>query len=317
MAMLKNFPSTKLKVFKDFPDVFDPAFRDSVQRFALQLKPFRRDNYLIGYFVGNQPEWASDNSNLALEMLKNPKKSRTRSRLCKWLSTKYKGDIAKLNAAWVENYISFSELDSGQIQNFNSPAQTDLEAFSAIMVDSLIAMVCIETKKADPEHLNFGFRFSFIRSDLCHRDEHQFDVFSVLGNGLLAPELTEDIRMRTGKPVFITEFQVGATDRGLPSSGIVAAKNQEERGYAIQNYVEEGFSRPEIIGIHYYQLYDQPFLGRFDGENYGLGLFDVCNKAYEDPITSYRTANSRIYSIARGKKSPSDKRITPIKPTWF
>lgn len=314
---LRNFPTTTTRVFRDFPDVFDLAFRDSVRRFATQLEPLKSDRFLIGYFLGNEPEWASDNTNIALEILKSPQKSSTRTRLRKWISAKYQGDVARLNARWQEHYVFFAELDSGRIDNLGSNAQTDLAQFTSMMVDSLIAIVCQELKRADPHHLNLGFRFSFIRPDLCHRAEHQFDVFSLNGNGLFPTGITEDIRIRTGKPVLISEFHVGATDRGLPSSGVVAAKNQLERGYAIQNYVEEGFSRPEIIGIHYLQMYDQPILGRFDGENYGLGLFDVCNRVYEDPMAFYRKANMHIYQIARGKRSPFNHPITKIKPTWF
>ena len=35
------------------------------------------------------------------------------------------------------------------------------------------------------------------------------------------------------------------------------------------------------MGVHYFTLYDESALGRFDGENWNIGFLDVCNRPYE------------------------------------
>ena len=58
--------------------------------------------------------------------------------------------------------------------------------------------------------------------------------------------------------------------------GLEAVPNQEERAAAFRYYVERVAAHPLGVGCHYFQCYDQFVLGRFDGENYNIGLFDIC-----------------------------------------
>ena len=41
---------------------------------------------------------------------------------------------------------------------------------------------------------------------------------------------------------------------------------------------------PELVGTHYFQWADQPSTGRFDGENYNIGLVDVTDRPYPDLV---------------------------------
>ena len=55
-------------------------------------------------------------------------------------------------------------------------------------------------------------------------------------------------------------------------------------------------------GCHYFQCYDQFVLGRFDGENYNIGLFDICSCAYPEMMEQIRECSGGIYEVADGKK---------------
>jgi hypothetical protein len=314
---MSGFPETEKTVFRDFPDVFDPTFRDSVRKFARQLEPLKNDSFLIGYFLRNEPEWAFGEHNLAAEMLVNPWQSYSRKALISWLESRYKGDIAKLNLAWQEDFKSFQSLDSGTIRIESRDARAELRRFTEILVDTMIGMVCREVKKVDPNHLNLGLRYAWISSDLCYRAGSYFDVFSVNGYGMNAPSQTKTIEKRSGKPVLIGEFHIGTLDRGLPASGIAAALNTEERGWAIRHYFEEAFSRPEVIGVHYFQLYDQPLTGRFDGENYQIGFLDICNQPYSSVLHQVKEANKGMYRVARRKRQPFQRKVYSILPIYY
>lgn len=60
--------------------------------------------------------------------------------------------------------------------------------------------------------------------------------------------------------------------------------NQEERAAAFRYYVERVAAHPLGVGCHYFQCYDQFVLGRFDGENYNIGLFDICLRPYGEML---------------------------------
>jgi hypothetical protein len=58
------------------------------------------------------------------------------------------------------------------------------------------------------------------------------------------------------------------------------------------------------VGAHYFTLYDQSALGRFDGENYNIGFLDVCNRPYEPLAQAARASHERLYEVAVGQIQP-------------
>ena len=57
-----------------------------------------------------------------------------------------------------------------------------------------------------------------------------------------------------------------------------------------------------------YQCYDQFVLGRFDGENYNIGLFDICSRPYQDMASYVKQCSEAMYEIADGTKVPTDEK---------
>jgi hypothetical protein len=166
-------------------------------------------------------------------------------------------------------------------------------------------------KAVDPHHLNLGMRYAWISSDLLYRAGQRFDVFSINGYNFPGPPDTAEIARRSNKPVMIGEFHFGATDRGLPATGIQGTTSQAERAKAYRYYVEQGFSRPEIVGLHYFQWFDQAIAGRFDGENFNIGFMDICHQPYPELMQSARQTHERLYSVAAGETAPFAE-----KPQW-
>lgn len=185
------------------------------------------------------------------------------------------------------------------------------------MVGRYVDIPCDEVEKIDPQHLNLGMRYAWISSDLLYKAGERFDVFSINGYSNPGPPVTAEIARRSGKPVLIGEFHFGAVDRGLPATGIQAALNQERRGTAYRYYVEQGFSRPELIGIHYFQWIDQPVFGRFDGENYNIGLVDIVNQPYSELTKAISLTNERIYSVAIGTTASFNEIIRKIPSIYY
>jgi hypothetical protein len=74
---------------------------------------------------------------------------------------------------------------------------------------------------------------------------------------------------------------------------------------------------PCCIGAHYFTLNDQGYLGRFDGENYQIGLVDVCNRPYDEFISGIIKANDELYEIADGSQQPATEKAVEINAVFF
>jgi hypothetical protein len=318
---LSGFPTTGIKLYRDFPDVFAAEYETAAADFARQIKAFQGDAFLIGYFLDNEPLWAFGDNIVASEMLATTQQSASRRKLVEWLQERYQGDVDGLNAAWGTSFSDFGELERRAVADahaLSAQAEADLREFSGLLVDRYIALPSAALKALDPDHLNLGIRYASISSDLCYRAGSQFDVFSINAYRMRPePEVVEEIVRRTGKPVIIGEFHHGAVDRGLPSTGIRGVASQEERGVAYRYYVEQGAALPGLVGIHYFQLNDQPVLGRFDGENYNIGLVDICNRPYREITEAATETNRRIYEVVSGRAVPVSREALRIPDIYF
>jgi hypothetical protein len=318
---LHGFPSTGVLLYRDFPDVFSQEFRDNSVKFSDQMAVLKDDPNLIGYFLDNEPLWAFGRNNVASEMLASPAPSETKKRFAGWLKEKYDGDDSRFSSAWnltagsIESLLSKPVVDAASLSEC---AREDCWTFTKIMVREYLRRPSDALRKIAPNHMNLGIRYASISSDLCYEASDCFDVFSI-NMYLEKPDdgIINEITRRTGKPVMIGEFHHGSIDRGLPSTGIWGVASQAERGVAYRYYMEQGAALPSLVGIHLFQYNDQPVLGRFDGENYNIGLVDVCLKPYTEFTDRVREVNGGIYEVVSGKRKPSSERARTIPAIYF
>ncbi len=314
---MQDFPSTEVLLYRDFPDVFSKEYQLNSEKFASQLNEYKDDPYMIGFFLRNEPQWAFGYHNLAYEMFGTNQQSDTKIEFVNWISEKYHGDIKDLNKNWQLDLKNFGDLKSITFKDYPSEkADSDFYDFSTIMVKRYVDIPCDEVKKVDKHHLNLGMRYAWLSSDLLYKAGERFDVFSINGYGIDPPS-TVEIAKKSGKPVMIGEFHHGAVDRGLPATGIIGVLSQQDRADAYRNYIEQGFARPELIGMHYFQWIDQPFYGRFDGENYNIGIVDITNQPYPELTGAMTITNQRIYEVGSGNVKPYTKEITKIPPIHY
>ncbi len=85
-------------------------------------------------------------------------------------------------------------------------------------------------------------------------------------------------------------------------TGLVRTANQAERAAAYAGYVRSGLGNPHVVGTHWFQFCDQPTTGRGDGENYQIGLVDICDTPYPETIRAVREVGTTMYEFRlRGK----------------
>lgn len=317
---LAGFPETKKKIFRDFPDVFSKEYEINSNIFAKQLENFKNDKYMIGYFLRNEPTWAFINGlNIAEELLENDEQFYTKDALICFISEQYNGEIKKFNDAWNIKLAGFDELKNGIVKaaRLSKAAEKDLKDFSKTMIELYVKIPSQAVKKVDLNHLNLGMRYGYISSEELLSGSENFDVFSVNCYDVNPYEAVERIGNMTGLPVMIGEYHFGALDRGLSATGIRAVSSQKERAKAYKYYLENAASSNYCVGAHYFQYNDQPALGRFDGENYQIGLVDVCQKVHEEFTAGICECSQSIYEVADGIKEKYDVVPNIIYPIFF
>ena len=310
---MNGFPSTKQRIFRDFPDVFSDEYERASNAFAEQLKRFEGNPYLIGYFLRNEPEWAFVNGIcVAEEVLASPERTASKIKLIDALRAQY-GTIGVLNAAWNAEFADFNDLLSPvkDACKLSTAAEVDLREFSRVMIERYVSLPSKACKAIDPHHLNLGMRYAWISSPELAAGWENFDVYTINCYDMNPYNSIDNIgKLGIDLPVMIGEYHFGALDAGLPATGLRGVTSQAERGVAYRYYAENAAAHKLCVGCHYFQLYDQFYTGRFDGENYQIGMLDVCSMPYTPFMEAVSEVNSAIYEVVHGKREPS---ATPAK----
>ena len=154
-------------------------------------------------------------------------------------------------------------------------------------------------KQVAPDKLYMGCRFSSSPEFVVRIAADYVDVMSY--NNYTFDR--SDFRLPEGidLPVVLGEFHFGAMDRGMFHPGQVTTNDQEGKGAAYEYYVRSCLENPCIIGTNWHQFSDQPCTGRFDGENFQVGLTDCCDTPYPETIKHVRNIGYNMYHIRYGK----------------
>ncbi len=304
---LKEFPQTKEKIFRDFPDVYAEEYKNEAERFAReQLGPLKDNPYLIGYFINNEPEWKFQAMNLAERLFAHLSRLESKEYVIAWLKNKYH-EIGALNEAWTLNLDSFEDLYEPRkdVDALSEAASEDCVYIHDMLVMQYEKTVAESLKKVDPHHLDLGMRYGRFDAKAMGGCENH-DVFSFNFYGVSPLEKIKICTDRVDMPVIIGEYHIGSGDKGNLAHGLLASPTQDERGKALEYYMQRAMSHPNCVGAHYFEMNDQPLLGRFDGECMAHGLIDVCNRTYEPLIRHLLATNLRLYDFVQGRLEPTE-----------
>lgn len=311
VTMLPRFPETKHTIFRDFPDVLSPEYREDAVRCAQSLTERKDDPWMIGYFLRNEPSWAFvDDLIIADEVLRDPEDTCCKQALISWLKEKY-ASVEAMNAAWGTAYASFEALRAPveKASAASAQAEADLRAFSETLICAYTTIPAEACRAADPNHMILGMRWAWISDPALVSGWECFDVFSINCYAVDPTSAIEHVReLGVDLPVMIGEFHFGALDAGPTATGLEAVPSQEERGVAYRYYCERVAAHPCGVGCHYFQCYDQFNLGRFDGENYNIGLFDICLQPYRAMMDAVLACSKTIYQVKAGVCAPVERK---------
>ncbi|MBQ4353786.1 MAG: hypothetical protein IJC71_02720 [Clostridia bacterium] len=313
-----GYPGTKNTVFRDFPDVFSPEFAENSEKWAHFLDSTRDDPLLLGYFLSNEPTWAFlPEINIAAMAMNSPEPLCTKDYIIGVLQEKY-GSISALNTAWGSGFSSFDAMRTPfEAADFGQTALGDLTPCSAEMIRQYIKIPSEAARRADPNHLNLGIRYAWLSTPILASGCEYTDIFSFNCYDMDPYPMIDEFSRLTKKPVMIGEFHFGALDRGMDATGLRGVQNQHERGAAYRRYMHRAASHPMCLGAHYFILYDQAYLGRFDGENYQIGALDICSRPYTEFIDGIILTHSELYGVADGTVPVTEEKAKEIEAIAF
>lgn len=294
-------------------DPFDPQFAkdvaDSINSFD---KNICTDKWCLGYFVDNELSWSAGDStegrlSLAYGALSLDTTSPAKRAIISQLKEEYKS-IDQLNNAWNTSFKTWAELEKPYNPPSNPSAvmEKDLTAFVRSYAEQYFRVVRDEIRKIDPHHLYLGCRFAWHNRIT---DEAAAKYCDVVSFNVYAPtvdpkqwEFTNDLN----RPCIIGEFHFGALDRGMFSPGLVDAGSQQGRAAMYKKYVGSVLALPAFVGCHWFQYVDEPLTGRWDGENYNIGLVDVTDTPYPELTSAAKEEHAQVYTkrFTKAKKTP-------------
>lgn len=304
---IPGFPATGTLIFRDFPDVLSKEYQEKSRLYAKKLEEWREDPWLIGYFLRNEPEFNFvENLAVADEVLRNPARTCCREGFVRAMEEKYQ-TIGALNSAWGSAFGAFGDLlePIGKCSEEYPGSAEDIREYSRFLVREYIRVPAEACREVDPNHLNLGLRWSKADNPDMMVGWEFFDVFSINCYDF-DPSADMDFVKNAGVdlPILLGEYHCGALDRGLTATGLKGVTDQKQRAAMWRGYVERAAAHPYGVGAHWFQFNDQFCLGRFDGENYQIGMVDICMQPYPELMQAARATSERLYRVKNGELPP-------------
>ncbi|MFH1738262.1 MAG: beta-galactosidase [bacterium] len=285
-------------------DVFDPGFATIVEnRIQDAVKEWKDDPWCLGYFVDNELSWSGwgddirQRCDIPLRVLTQDKSLPSKQEFVKRLKDKYK-EITELNQAWNTEFSSWEAFLSAPYnarEDITEAFVLDLRDFLEHFARRYFSIVSETIKKHAPSQLYLGCRFASRPIEVVGVSAEYCDVISFNIYQKYVDQETYAFTNTLGKPCIIGEFHFGALDRGMFSAGLGPVEDQEARGRSYVEYVRSVLNLPAFVGCHWFQYVDEPLTGRFDGENYNIGLVSFVDQPYSELVEPARKINLQVY----------------------
>ena len=92
-------------------------------------------------------------------------------------------------------------------------------------------------------------------------------------------------------------LDVGKLVPGRVFRPVLAVGNQQQRANSYKHYMRESMKRSNIVGAHWFTFREQALTGRGDGENYQVGLVDICDIPYVEMVNAIRETGEMMYEF--------------------
>ncbi len=270
----RSMPYTVLLSMASGDDWFSPSFAEHARQVAeTQVAPLRNDPNLVGYFLDSELHWGSDwreQGPLLDDYLALPQGSPGRA-----AAEKYVGNPSGFLFALATRYF-----------------QVTTAAIRAVDPNHLILGVKAVAQLTQPELLRAARPYV----DVWSVDQYQLTpaVTSLIHSAwpyyLHGPNLLAQTEAIVGKPVMVAEYSFRASGSATSDAGPSLANTwpptyptyvtQEARAQAYRAYVQRLYADDFVVGDDWFEYVDEPYNGRFDGEDSNFGVLSVSDVPY-------------------------------------
>lgn len=281
---------------KKMVDPFSLEFRTSLMSHLNRIKKHNKDPWLLGIFVNNEIHWNAP-MDIPNQVLSLSNSIPARKAFEEFLEQKY-GTITRLNSSWKSDFTSFASINHKMTANFTPIFKKDMEDYFVLFVDTYYKTVRKKLKEVFPNHLYLGSRIHGMAktNEPLHQvaatycDVISFNIyeFSVQDFKILAD---------VDKPALIGEFHFGTASHGVWGTGLRNASSLQNQADLYQQYIYEAASHSHFVGAHWFQWSDQPATGRFDGENFRIGIVNITDQPYQPMVDAIKSSSIELYKI--------------------
>jgi hypothetical protein len=310
MVNTNGFPtrlSTPFAYWGKLPDPFASDFRTwMTSTFSSALQGHNGRQTFLGVYVDGELSWGLMDSNreryqVALSAINASSAQPAKQALLSQLQNKY-SSIGALNSAWGTSFASWTSLQQPNIfpgTTLTTACVDDLRQFVTSFASSYYSQVKAALQDAGCTGLYLGARDAWATPETAAAAMASVDVYSV--NIYRSAENVSWAFSESTKPVIISEFSFGATDRGSFHPGPIHVEDQLSRAEKLKAYTLAALRSPKVVGVTWFQYADQPASGRpQDGENYNVGLVSISDIPHEPMVRAARGLGHAMY-VARGR----------------
>jgi hypothetical protein len=273
-------------------DMWDPKIVRRMEEIArAQILAVRDDLRLMGYYTDNEMGWW--NSTLWKMTLEQPPSSGQRQRLVRLLLETYHNDWPRLLRDFEPASASnWRELERGGML-WLKPGGDGIKVmrrFLGILAERYYQLTHDIIRKFDPRALILGDRYqSFYYPEVAKAAAPWVDAISSNLNanwndGTYLRCHLDTLYALTGKPILVSEVYLSAKENrsgNRNDQGVFpVVVTQAERAQAIRTTLTALAETPYVVGVDWFQYFDEPRHGRDDGENFNFGLVDIYDRPY-------------------------------------
>jgi len=273
---------------------------------------------------------------VADEAWRLPKERSAKVALVDALRAYYSGDVSRFNQDFGS---SFADFDALLASATPLPPKTDggqkaLMSFVRLAADRYFATATQAIRAEDPNHLILGCRFAYDAPvPAVEAAGKTCDVVTVniyprvnlsTGAVLGLKEHLDEMALRTGRPLFVTEWGFPGLDavdtKGLPlpctQGAGMRVDTQAQRAECFRAMQTALFDHPNVIGSSFFMYADEPALGLSKSfpENSNYGLVSETDRPYVPLVHAATEVNPTVAAIHTNPPTFETKAKDWLKP---
>jgi hypothetical protein len=290
-----------------------------------QIIAVRDDPRLIGYYSDNELGWW--NATLWKMTLEQPPASGQRRRLVQLLRDTYDNDWQRLLRDFdPEKAENWRDLQRGGMLWLKpgGGGMKVMRRFLGMLAERYYQLVHDIIRQHDRRSLILGDRYqSFYYPEVAKAAARWVDAISSNLNanwndGTYLRYPLDTLSALTGKPILVSEVYLAAMNNSSGNRndlGVYPVVNtQAERAQAIRRTLTALAQTPYVIGVDWFQYFDEPLHGRHDGENFNFGLVDIHDRPYSEVTSAFAAFDAPVLKSRPAPPRPDASLGVPPAP---